>query len=83
MSGSARIEGRPGLQLSDQGPIVALPGPASIAPTEGYINKQMSELIVIDVKIVESHRAAAMRRLNLSSTAALVQCALPNKFVEP
>jgi DNA-binding NarL/FixJ family response regulator len=50
---------------------------------EGYTNKQISELLAISVKTVESHRAAAMHKLNLSSTAALVRYAIRNKIVEP
>ena len=50
---------------------------------EGHTNKRISELLAISVKTVESHRAAAMRKLNLSSTAALVRYAIRNKFVEP
>jgi DNA-binding NarL/FixJ family response regulator len=50
---------------------------------EGHTNKGISELLRISVKTVESHRASAMRKLNLSSTAALVRYAVRNKLVEP
>jgi DNA-binding NarL/FixJ family response regulator len=36
----------------------------------------------ISLKTVESHRAAALRKLNLSSTADLVRYAIRNKLVE-
>jgi DNA-binding NarL/FixJ family response regulator len=32
---------------------------------------------------VETHRAAAMRKLNLTSTAAVVRYAIRNRLVEP
>jgi DNA-binding NarL/FixJ family response regulator len=35
------------------------------------------------VKTIESHRATAMRKLNVTSTAALVRYAVRNKLVEP
>lgn len=50
---------------------------------EGHTNKRISDLLNISVKTVESHRATAMRKLKLSSTAALVRYAVRNKLVEP
>jgi DNA-binding NarL/FixJ family response regulator len=50
---------------------------------EGHTNKQISDLLNISVKTVESHRASAMRKLNASSTAALIRYAVRNKMVEP
>jgi DNA-binding NarL/FixJ family response regulator len=35
------------------------------------------------VKTIETHRAAAMHKLNINSTAALVRYAIRNKLVEP
>ena len=49
---------------------------------EGYTNKQIGELLHISLKTVESHRAAAMRKLNLNSSAALVRYAIRNRIVE-
>jgi DNA-binding NarL/FixJ family response regulator len=43
----------------------------------------MSELLSLSVKTIETHRAAAMRKLNLTSTAAIVRYAIRNKLVEP
>jgi DNA-binding NarL/FixJ family response regulator len=37
----------------------------------------------ISLKTVETHRAAIMRKLNLSSSAALVRYAIRNRIVEP
>jgi DNA-binding NarL/FixJ family response regulator len=49
---------------------------------EGKSNKVVGNVLAISEKTVESHRAAAMRKLNLDSTAALVRYALRNKLVE-
>jgi DNA-binding CsgD family transcriptional regulator len=46
-------------------------------------NGQISDLLSIIVKTVESHRAAGTRKLNLSSTAVLMRYAVRNKFGEP
>jgi DNA-binding NarL/FixJ family response regulator len=50
---------------------------------EGYTNKQIANLLDISLKTVETHRAAIMRKLKLSSPAALVRYAIRNQIVEP
>jgi DNA-binding NarL/FixJ family response regulator len=50
---------------------------------EGYTNKEVGDLLHISLKTVESHRAAVMRKLNLSSSAALVRYAIRNRIIEP
>jgi DNA-binding NarL/FixJ family response regulator len=50
---------------------------------EGYTNKQIASLLNISVKTVETHRGAIMRKLQLSSPAALVRYAIRNHIVEP
>jgi DNA-binding NarL/FixJ family response regulator len=50
---------------------------------EGHSNKEASSVLNLSVKTVESHRAAAMRKLSVDSTAALVRCAIRNRLVEP
>lgn len=50
---------------------------------EGNSNKDMSGILNLSVKTIETQRAAAMRKLNLTSTAALVRYAIRNKLVEP
>ena len=50
---------------------------------EGHSNKQTAKVLNISVKTVESHRAAVMRKLNLSSPASLVRYAIRNRLVEP
>lgn len=50
---------------------------------EGHSNKQMSEILNLSIKTIETHRAAAMRKLNVTSTAAIVRYAIRNKLVEP
>ena len=49
---------------------------------EGHSNKEMALLLGISHKTVETHRAAVMRKLNLSSSAALVRYAIRNKIAE-
>jgi DNA-binding NarL/FixJ family response regulator len=50
---------------------------------EGHSNREMSEILNLSVKTIETHRASAMRKLNLTSTAAIVRYAIRNKMVEP
>jgi DNA-binding NarL/FixJ family response regulator len=50
---------------------------------EGHGNKEMGAILNLSVKTIESHRATAMRKLNLTSTAAVVRYAIRNKLVEP
>jgi DNA-binding NarL/FixJ family response regulator len=49
---------------------------------EGHSNKQVANVLNISVKTVETHRAAAMRKLNVSSAAGLVRYAVRNRIVE-
>ena len=39
---------------------------------EGYGNKGISAVLNVSVKATETHRAAAMRKLNVNSIAGLV-----------
>jgi DNA-binding NarL/FixJ family response regulator len=50
---------------------------------EGHTNKEMGEILSLSVKTIETHRAAAMRKLNISSTAGVVRYAIRHKLVEP
>ena len=50
---------------------------------EGHSNKQVANVLNIGIKTVETHRAAVMRKLNMSSTASLVRYAIRNRLVEP
>lgn len=49
---------------------------------EGKINKQVASTLNISVKTVETHRAAAMHKLKLRTTAELVRYAVRNYIVE-
>jgi DNA-binding NarL/FixJ family response regulator len=49
---------------------------------EGHTNKQIVCFLGITIKTVETHRATIMRKLNLSSSAALVRYAVRNELVE-
>ena len=50
---------------------------------EGHSNKEMSTILHLSVKTIETHRAAAMRKLGITSTAGLVRYAIRNKLIEP
>ena len=43
---------------------------------EGYSNKGVSAMLNLSIKTTETHRAAAMRKLNVNSTAGLVRYAV-------
>jgi DNA-binding NarL/FixJ family response regulator len=49
---------------------------------EGHSNKQTATVLNISLKTIETHRATVMRKLNLSSSAALVRYAVRNRLVE-
>jgi DNA-binding NarL/FixJ family response regulator len=49
---------------------------------EGYSNKGVSAILNLSIKTTETHRAAAMRKLNINSTAGLVRYAVRTKLVE-
>jgi DNA-binding NarL/FixJ family response regulator len=49
---------------------------------EGYSNKGVSAMLNLSIKTTETHRAAAMRKLNIHSTAGLVRYAVRSKLVE-
>lgn len=49
---------------------------------EGYSNKSISAILHLSVKTTEAHRSAAMRKLDLNSTASLVRYAVRAKLVE-
>lgn len=50
---------------------------------EGLSNKEIASVLNISIKTVETHRAAVMRKLSLTSLAALVRYAVRNRLVEP
>jgi DNA-binding NarL/FixJ family response regulator len=49
---------------------------------EGQTNKKIAEVLNISLKTVETHRASAMHKLNIDTTAALIRYAIRNKLVE-
>jgi DNA-binding NarL/FixJ family response regulator len=49
---------------------------------EGRINKQIAEVLHISVKTVETHRASAMHKLKLRTTADLVRYAIRNNIIQ-
>jgi DNA-binding NarL/FixJ family response regulator len=49
---------------------------------EGRINKEISHILQISIKTVETHRASAMHKLKLRTTAELVRYAVRNNIVQ-
>jgi DNA-binding NarL/FixJ family response regulator len=49
---------------------------------EGNSNKRVSALLKLSIKTTETHRATAMRKLNVRSTAGLVRYAVRSKLLE-
>jgi DNA-binding NarL/FixJ family response regulator len=49
---------------------------------EGYSNKGISAILNLSVKTTEAHRAAAMHKLDVNSTAGLVRYAVRARLVE-
>ncbi|WP_176454458.1 LuxR C-terminal-related transcriptional regulator [Tardiphaga sp. OK246] len=50
---------------------------------EGNSNKEIGGILNVSVKTVESQRSAAMKKIDVTSTASLVRYALRNKIIEP
>lgn len=50
---------------------------------EGHSNKDMARILCLSVKTIETHRASAMRKVNVTSVAGLVRYAIRNKMIEP
>src|SRR3982751_3019642 len=49
---------------------------------EGRINKEVAATLNISIKTVETHRASAMRKLKLRTTADLVRYAVRNQLIQ-
>jgi DNA-binding NarL/FixJ family response regulator len=49
---------------------------------EGKLNKQVGHILNISIKTVETHRASAMQKLNLRTSAELIRYAVRNNLVE-
>ena len=49
---------------------------------EGNSTKDIARLLSISVKTVETHRASAMHKLKLRTTADLVRYAIRNNIIE-
>ena len=49
---------------------------------EGRINKEIAARLNISIKTVETHRASAMRKLKLNTTADLVRYAVRNQLIQ-
>jgi DNA-binding NarL/FixJ family response regulator len=49
---------------------------------EGHTNKSVAELLGVNLKTVESHRTAVMRKINVHSAADLVRYAIHARLAE-
>jgi DNA-binding NarL/FixJ family response regulator len=49
---------------------------------EGRLNKEIAGRLTISIKTVETHRASAMRKLKLKTTADLVRYAVRNQLIQ-
>ncbi len=49
---------------------------------EGHSNKEAAAVLNVSIKTVESHRSTIMRKLDLTSSAALVRYAVRNNLVQ-
>ena len=49
---------------------------------EGHSNKEAAAVLNVSIKTIETHRSAIMRKLNLTSSAALVRYAVRNNLVQ-
>jgi len=70
------------LTKGDDSPLTARERSVVQLIAEGHSNKKIASILNLSVKTVETHRAAAHRKLNLHSTADLVRYAIRNKLVE-
>lgn len=50
---------------------------------EGNSNKDISAILSVSIKTVESQRAAAMKKIEVTSTAGIVRYAIRNRIIEP
>jgi DNA-binding NarL/FixJ family response regulator len=50
---------------------------------EGHSNKGMAKVLNLSIKTIETHRAAAMDKISVNSTAGLVRYAIKNMLIEP
>jgi DNA-binding NarL/FixJ family response regulator len=50
---------------------------------EGRSNKEMGDILNVSTKTIEAQRAAAMRKLDIDSTAGLIRYAIRERIVEP
>jgi DNA-binding NarL/FixJ family response regulator len=66
----------------NDGPLTARERTVLQLIAEGHSNKKIASILNLSIKTVETHRAAAHRKLNLNSTAAFVRYAVRNKIID-
>ncbi len=50
---------------------------------EGHSNREIGSILNVSAKTVEAHRASAMKKLQVTSAAALIRYAVRNNLVQP
>lgn len=50
---------------------------------EGLLNKEIAAILGLSIKTIETHRAAAMHKLDIKTAAGLVRYAVRNNIIEP
>jgi DNA-binding NarL/FixJ family response regulator len=70
---------------AEEGPQILSPREQLVTKlvAEGYSNKAISSILNVSVKTTETHRAAAMRKLNVNSVAGLVRYAIQAQLIDP
>jgi DNA-binding NarL/FixJ family response regulator len=69
------------LTKGDDGPLTARERSVLQLIAVGHTSKRIASILNLSIKTVETHRAAAHRKLNINSTAGLVRYAIRNKMI--
>jgi DNA-binding NarL/FixJ family response regulator len=70
------------LTKGDDGPLTARERSVLQLIAVGHTSKRIASILNLSIKTVETHRAAAHRKLNINSTAGLVRYAIRNKMID-
>jgi DNA-binding NarL/FixJ family response regulator len=70
------------LTKGDDGPLTARERSVLQLIAVGHTSKRIASILNLSIKTVETHRAAAHRKLNIHSTAGLVRYAIRNKMID-
>ena len=70
------------LTKGDDGPLTARERSVVQLVAVGHGNKRIASILNLSIKTIETHRAAAHRKLKINSTAGLVRYAVRNKMID-